>query len=46
MMKATSADGDVEKTGKERRGATWDEIFAGLAADVPGAKQQGEGFTL
>jgi hypothetical protein len=46
MMKATSADGDVEKTGKERRGATWDEIFADLAADVPGAKQQGEGFTL
>ena len=47
MMKATNGEGEeVKKTGSERRGATWDAIFAGLTPDVPGAKQQGEGFTL
>jgi len=46
MMKSTTAEGEVKKTGKERRGSTWDELFSGLSADVPGAKQQGEGFTL
>ena len=29
-----------------RRGQTWDDIFTGLTPDAPGAKQQGEGFTL
>ena len=46
MMKATSAEGEVPQTGKERRGDSWDALFAGLVADAPGAKQQGEGFTL
>ena len=46
MMKSTSADGEVPQTGKERRGDSWDALFAGLIADAPGAKQQGEGFTL
>lgn len=46
MMKATvDADG-VPRTGLERRGQTWDDIFTGLTPDAPGAKQQGEGFTL
>lgn len=38
MMKATFADGDVEKTGKERRGVMWDEIFVDLVVDVLGVK--------
>lgn len=46
VMKATTSEGEVTKTGKERRGSTWDELFTGLSADAPGAKQQGEGFTL
>lgn len=46
MMKAKSELGDAPQSGRERRGDTWDELFAGLVADAPGAKQQGDGFTL
>jgi uncharacterized protein YbjT (DUF2867 family) len=46
MMKATNDGDGVQKTGSERRGSSWDELFAGLRADAPGEKQQGEGFTL
>jgi len=46
MMKATGDGDGVPRTGLERRGSTWDDIFAGLRPDAPGAKQQGEGFTL
>ena len=46
MLKMTSAESEMKRTGSERRGSTWDDIFAGLTPDVPGAKQQGEGFTL
>jgi len=33
-------------SGKERKGATWGELLTGLQPDVPGAKQQGCGFSL
>ena len=46
MMKATGDADGVPRTGLERRGQTWDDIFTGLTPDAPGAKQQGEGFTL
>lgn len=45
MLGTTS--GEVEyKSGKERRGATWDELFRGLEADAPGVSQQGCGLSL
>ena len=45
LMGSTSEVPDY-KSGKERRGATWDELFAGLEADAPGVSQQGCGPSL
>ena len=45
MMGGTNADGDYV-SGRERRGNTWNEIFAGLKADAPGVPQQGVGPSL
>jgi hypothetical protein len=45
MMGSTSDDAEYV-SGKERRGATWDEVFLGLETDAPGVSQQGNWFTL
>ena len=45
MMGGTTSDGDYV-SGMERRGNTWNEIFAGLKTDPPGVPQQGVGPSL
>lgn len=45
-MGSTSDGGAKYVSGKERRGATWDELLRGLEPDAPGVSQQGFGPSL